>query len=114
VLGALDGFHPFCFALRALKLQDNFLCRFCLFLENGLRLTAKASLFFVVASLPLSTQRSLSCFVLRDLVRCVFLAFSTEGVTILWDVHHGTYLLSELAKQFWSNCALLIHYLINV
>merc|ERR1719221_410664 len=56
MFGALDGLHAFRLAFRTLKLENDLLSSLCLFLENWLRLPAKASLLLVVTSLSLRTQ----------------------------------------------------------
>merc|ERR1740121_2707909 len=90
VLRALDGFHTFGFTLRALKLQNDFLCGFRLLLEDRFRLPTIAGLFLVVPPLPLRTQGCFACLVLRYFVRRMLLALTAICVSGLRDVDHSS------------------------
>merc|ERR1712188_192864 len=77
------------FAGVALHLQNNFLCSLSFLVENWFGLTSETRLFAIVSSLSLCPKTFFTLLVLGNLVRGMFLAFSTESITLFWNANHA-------------------------
>jgi hypothetical protein len=88
VLTALDGMHVSGLATLALQVQHNLFGCLCLFMEHWLGLTSETCLLFVVTTLSLGIQGSLSSLVLGHLVYGVLLAGFTLAIGFfsLWNI----------------------------
>lgn len=83
VLAPLDWVLGHMFAALALEPQDNLLRGLCLLVEDWFGLTTITRLLAIVTTLPLSSNTSLACLVLCNLVQGVLLALLALAVSLL-------------------------------